>query len=157
MNDSGEFQDKESNSSGQFSHVPSQPAVIPSPRSMLSCDKRLPLDTWNLSGPQENVFGNPRSVFDSSQTPYQGILHSTAPRATGAVPVHGGTGARVARDEERFGSTIPMPMFPGPPSTMNSLFASGKHRIQWLDSKDSGYRNLNSINSQHFLHSYLGR
>ena len=25
---------------------------------MLSRDKRLPLGTWNASGPQENVFGN---------------------------------------------------------------------------------------------------
>ena len=55
MNDSREFQDIESNFCGQFSHVPSQPAVIRSPRSMLSRDKRLPLDTWNLSEPQENV------------------------------------------------------------------------------------------------------
>ena len=57
MNDSGEFQEVESNYCGKNSHVPSQPAVIPSPRSMLCCDKRVPLDTWNLSGSQENVFG----------------------------------------------------------------------------------------------------
>ena len=30
--------------------------MIPSSRSMLSRDKRLPLDTWNQSGLQENVF-----------------------------------------------------------------------------------------------------
>ena len=42
MNDSGEFQDIEANYSGQFSHVPSPPAVIPSPQSMLSRDKRMP-------------------------------------------------------------------------------------------------------------------
>ena len=28
-------------------------------------DKRLPLDTWNPSGIQENVFGNQFSTFDS--------------------------------------------------------------------------------------------
>ena len=56
MNDSGEFQEIESNHSGNFSSVPSQQPVIPSSRSMLSSDKRLPLDTWNTSGPQENVF-----------------------------------------------------------------------------------------------------
>ena len=44
--DSGEFQWKKS-------HDPSQPAVIPGPRSMLSRDKRLPLGTWNLSEPRE--------------------------------------------------------------------------------------------------------
>ena len=54
---------------------------------MLSCDKRLPLDTWNLSGTQENVFANPHSTLESSQTPDRGILHSTTPIATGEVPV----------------------------------------------------------------------
>ena len=49
----------------------------------------LLLDRWNLSGPLENVFDIPRSMFDSSQTPHQGVLHSTTPSATGAVPVHG--------------------------------------------------------------------
>ena len=50
VNDSGEFQDVESNHSGRLSYVSSQPAMIPSSRSMLSRDKRLPLDTWNQSG-----------------------------------------------------------------------------------------------------------
>ena len=45
VNDSGEFQEVESKYSGQFSHVPSQPAGIPSPRSMLSRDKSLTIDT----------------------------------------------------------------------------------------------------------------
>ena len=58
MNDSGEFQEVESNHSGRLSYVPSRPAAIPNCRYVLSRDKRLPLDTWNLSGRQENVFGN---------------------------------------------------------------------------------------------------
>ena len=58
MNDSGDFQDVESNFCGRLSHVSSQPAMIPSSRPLLSRDKRLPLDTWNQSGLQENVFGN---------------------------------------------------------------------------------------------------
>ena len=70
---------------------------------MLSCDKRLPLDISNLSGLQENVFANPRSTLESSQTPYRGILHSTTPSAAGEVPVR--TGATVAREEEPIGST----------------------------------------------------
>ena len=58
IDDSGEFQEVESNHSGTLSYVSSQPAVIPSSRSMLSRDKRLSLDTWHTSGLQENVFGN---------------------------------------------------------------------------------------------------
>ena len=57
MYDSGEFQDVESNYSGTLSHVSSQPAVIPSSRSMLSRDRRLPLDTWNTSGITGKFFG----------------------------------------------------------------------------------------------------
>ena len=38
MNDSGEFQDIDSNYSGTCSRVPSQRAVVPSPRSILSRD-----------------------------------------------------------------------------------------------------------------------
>ena len=60
VNDSGDFQDVESNHSGRLSHVSSQPAMIPSSQALLSRDKRLPLDTWNQSGVQENVFGNLR-------------------------------------------------------------------------------------------------
>ena len=75
---------------------------------MLRFDKRLPFDTWNLSGPQENVFANPRSTFESSQIFYRWILHSTTPSATDEVFVCICTGAFVARDEERIGSTIPM-------------------------------------------------
>ena len=55
MNDSGEFQEVESDHSGRLSHVPSQPEMIPSSCSMLRRDKRLPLDTWNTFGLQENV------------------------------------------------------------------------------------------------------
>ena len=121
MNDSGEFQDMESNYSGNISHVPSQPAVVPIPRSMLSRDRSMPFDTWNLSETQGNVFGNPRPMFDSTQIPCQGILHSTNPSATGAIPVQVSTGRPVARSEERIGSTTPMQMSARRPSTMNSF------------------------------------
>ena len=73
MNDSGEFQEVESNNSERLSFVPSQPATIPSSRSMLSRDKRPPLDTWSTSGLQENVFGNQFSTFDSHRDHAQGI------------------------------------------------------------------------------------
>ena len=102
----------------KISHVPSLQAVIPSPRSMLSLEKRLPPDTWNLSEPQGNVFGNPRPMFDSSQTPCQGILHSAT---AGAVPVQVRARQPVARGEERIGSTTTMPMSERRQSTMNSF------------------------------------
>ena len=57
MSDSTEFQDVVSICSGRLSHVPSQPAVVPSPRTMLTHDLSMPPDTWNLS--------IPRPVFDS--------------------------------------------------------------------------------------------
>ena len=81
----------------------------------------MPPDTWNLSGTQQNVFGNPRHMLNSSQMPYQGILHSTNQSATGGIPVQRSTGRPVARREERIGSTVPMPVLVGKPSTMNSF------------------------------------
>ena len=121
MNDSREFQNIDSICSGKISHVPSQPAVVPSLRPMLSRDRSMPPDTLNLSGTQWNVFGIPRHMLDSSQMPHQGILHSTNQSATGGIPVQRSTVRPVARGEERIGSTIPMPMFAGRPSTMNSF------------------------------------
>ena len=82
MNDSGEFPEVESNCSGRLSHVSSQPVMIPSSRSMLSRDKRLPIDTWNTSGPQENVFENQFSTVDSSSNHDQRIQHSMTPGAS---------------------------------------------------------------------------
>ena len=120
-NDSRKFQEVESNYSGKISHVPSQPARIPSPRSMLSRDKRLPLETWNPSGLQENVFANPRSTLESSQTHYQGIHPFTTPSAVGEVPTLISTGTPVARVEERIGNTIPMPTCARRPPTMNTF------------------------------------
>ena len=92
MNDSREFQDIESTCRGKLSHVPSQLAAVPSPRCMLSRDQSLQPDTWNLSGTQGNVFGNPRAVIDSAQTPYQGILQSTNQSATGVNGMQKSTG-----------------------------------------------------------------
>ena len=81
----------------------------------------MPFDTRNLSETQGHVLGNPRPMFDSSQAPYQGILHSTNPSATGAIPVQESTGRLVARGEERIGSTTTVPMSARRPSTMNSF------------------------------------
>ena len=79
MNDSGEFQEVESNHSGRLSYVSSQPVMIPSSRDLLSRDKRLPLDTWNTLGLQENVLGNQISTFDSPRDHHHEI-HLCAPQ-----------------------------------------------------------------------------
>ena len=86
MNHSGEFQEVESNHSERLSYVSSQPAAIPSSRSMLSRDKRLPLDTWNALGLLENVFGHNLFTFGSLRNHHQGIRHSTTQGETGSVP-----------------------------------------------------------------------
>ena len=77
------LQDVESNHSGRLFHVSSQPVMIPSSRSLLSRDKRLPLDTWNQFRLQENVVGNQFSTFDSPRD-----YHSICRRAKNreAVP-----------------------------------------------------------------------
>ena len=82
LQDSGEFQEVESNYSVRLSYVPSQSAAIPSSRSMLSCDKRWPFDTWNAPGLQENFFINQFSIFGSLRNPSQGIHHCATPRKT---------------------------------------------------------------------------
>ena len=56
MNDSRKFQDMESICSGKLFLVPSQPAVIRSPRSMLSRDHSLRSDTWSCLGHRETFF-----------------------------------------------------------------------------------------------------
>ena len=110
----GKNQEVESNHSGRLSDVPNQPATIPSSRSMLSRDNRLPLDTWNQSGPPGKTFLviifqrliRPKIIFKEF------IF-------TGSVPVHMGTWTPGARE------TIPMPTFAGRPSTMSSLLPVG--------------------------------
>ena len=121
MNDSKEFQDTASICSRKLSHVPSQLAMIPSSRSMLSRYKRLPLDTWNTSGLQEHISGNPRALFDSSQILHQTILHATNQSATGGIPVQRSTGRPVAKGEEQTGNAVPISIFERRPSTMNSF------------------------------------
>ena len=96
---------------GCVSHVSSQPAMIPSPRSMLSRDKRLPLDTWNQSGVQENVFGNQSSTFDSPRDHPQRIQPDDVQRNREAVHEAGRT-KTIHRSEDRLNhGTIPMPTF----------------------------------------------
>ena len=125
MKDSRKFQEVESNQSGRLSHVSSQPAMMPSSRSMPSRDKHLPLDTWNTSRPQENVFGDQFSTFDSPRDHPQGI-HPCAPqRERGSVPQATGSGTLFARDDKQNRDTIPMLTFAGRPSTVSSLTPVG--------------------------------
>ena len=91
MNDSGEFQEVESNYSGRLPYVSSQPAMIPSSRFMLSRDKRLPLDTGNTAGLKESVFGNQFSTFDSLRDHLPGIHPCTPQRERGSVPQAAGS------------------------------------------------------------------
>ena len=100
----------ESNYSGRLSYGSSQPAMIPSSRSVLSRDKRVALDTWNQSGLQENVSGNQFSMFDSFRDHRQEI-HPCAPRRErGSVPQATGTEILFARDDRPWttSSTIPV-------------------------------------------------
>ena len=103
------------------SYVSSQPAMIPSSRSMLSRDKRLPLDTWNTSGLQENVFGNQFSTFDPPRGHPQGIQPCASRRERGPVPQATGSGTLFERDDKQNRDTIPMPTFARRPSTMSSI------------------------------------
>ena len=89
---------------------------------MLSRDKRSPLDTWNTSGLQDNVFGNQFSTVDSSRNHHQRIHHSMTPGDTGSVPVHIGTRTPVAREKDLNRGTIPMQTFACRPPTISSLF-----------------------------------
>ena len=109
MNDSEEFKDVASNYSGRLSHVSSQPVMIPSSRALLSRDKRLPPDTWNQSGVQENVFGTQFSTFDSSRDHPQGNQSDDVERNREAVPEAERTKTIHTSEDRQHQGTIPMP------------------------------------------------
>ena len=121
MNDSGEFQDAESNFGERLSHVSSQPAIISSSRFMLSRDKRLPLNPWNSHGLQENVFGNQLSTLIHAEIILKELIQSgEIQRESGSVPKVTGTDFFTGDDKQNRG-TFPMPTFAGRPSTIISL------------------------------------
>ena len=113
----------DSNHSGRLSYVPSQPAAIPSSCSMLSRDKRLPIDTWNTSGLHENVFGNQFSTIDSSWNHYQRIRHSTDTRRY-TIGSSAYWYEELLSQEMKIKNrgAIPMLTFARRPSTISSLF-----------------------------------
>ena len=104
MNDSREFQAVESICSGGLSHVPSQPAVVPSLRQSLRLDIRNSLAT---SG---NVFDNPSAPVNSVSTSHR-VKHPWNLDATFGNPVQSSTGRPVARSEEQIRDTVPTPRF----------------------------------------------
>ena len=120
MNGSGEFQDIESNYSGRLSHVSSQPEMIPCSRALLSRDKRLPLDTWNQSGVQENVFGNQFSTFDSPKGFPQRSSSDNVQRNREAIPHQPKGKASLTSGDGQNYDTIPMPTFASRPLTASS-------------------------------------
>ena len=109
-------------SSGKLSHVPSQPASVPSLGGMLSRDPRLRPETWNLSDTSGNVFYSPRAEIDfviDTLSRNASLLESKCYRRKPnsrkyRTPVAGG--------EERSRESIPTPRFAWRPSTMNSFF-----------------------------------
>ena len=147
MNSSGEFQDIESNYSGRLSQVSSQPEMIPSSRSMLSREKRLPLDTWNQTGVQENVFGNQFSTFDSLRDHPQRIQSDNVQRNREAIPHQPKEKASLTSEDGQNYGTIPMPTFESRPLTTSSAVPVELPQIMWSDSKDIKCLNCNSTNS----------
>ena len=107
--------------SGKLSHVPSQPAVVPSPRCMLSRDNSMPLDTWNL-GHRETILaihvqcsihhGHRIKEFFTQRI-------KVPPVQSQRKKVQGDLSRKV---KNKLGGTIPMPIFARRPSTMNSFF-----------------------------------
>ena len=78
---------------------------------MLRHDKRLPLDTWNQSGLQENVFGNQFSTFDSSRNHPQRIQPDDVQRNREAGPEARRTKTIHTSEDRLNQGTIPMPTF----------------------------------------------
>ena len=105
VNDSGEFQEVESNCSGRLSYASSQLAMIPSPCSLLSRDKRLHLDTWNTSGLWKTflVINFLRLIHPEIILKELTLAHTKRERG----PVPQATGA----DDKQNRDTIPMPTF----------------------------------------------
>ena len=112
----------------KISHVPNQPAVVPSLCGMLTRDQSLRSDTCKLLGTSGNVSGSPRAV---SRLVINSLSRNASlwnQSATDENPVRDGTGKRVARSDQRSRETIATPRFARKPSTMKSFFQpEGSH------------------------------
>ena len=81
--------------------------------------QQIPLDTWNQSGLQENVFGNQFSTFDSPRDHPQRIPSDDVERNREAAPLDLQPKVKTSltsEDGQNY-STIPMPMFASRPLT----------------------------------------
>ena len=142
MNDSGEFQEVESNYSGRLSHVSSQPVMIPSSRSMPSRDKRQHFDAWNQSGLQENVLVINFLRFVSPRDHHQGIQSDDVQRNGLADPEAGRTKTIDPSEDRLNQGTIPIPTSATKPLTTsckipvefphNSIVGQQRHQISEL-------------------------
>ena len=133
------------NYSGRVSHVSSQLMMIPSSRALHSRDKRLPLDTWNQSGEQENVFGNQFSTFDLPTDYSQRISPDDVQRSREAVP-----------EDPMVKTSLTVVWV----KTVDYEFWNIRltfRRTTWSDSKDSKCRNDNSTGAIIHNHSWFGK
>ena len=147
MSDSRKFQAVESICSGGLSHVPSQPAVVPSLRGMLSRNQSLPLDKRNSLATSGNVFDNPSAPVNSVSTSHR-VKHPWNLDAAFGNPVQSSTGRPVAGSEEQIRDTIPTPRFGDrQPETLSSQYREDIHRIFLSMNKKSRSRNSILINS----------
>ena len=110
MNDSGEFQDTALNFCGYFLTFPANQQSFRVLDLCKAATNACHLIHEICLNHRETFFGNPRPLFDSTQTPFQGILHSTTPSATGAVPVQASTGNLSQDYRYRSFSSIKFPL-----------------------------------------------
>ena len=128
-----------------------------SPRSMLSRDTRLPLDTWTLSGSQGNVFAihflcsiHHRHLIKEFFT----MRHQLLQVHFQCMSVQGHLKEEVKNELEaqfqcRHLQEGRRPWMP----FCQWIF----HRVLCLDSTDSRYRNFNLMNSPHLQRFHVGR
>ena len=111
MNDSGDFQDVESNYSGRLSHVSSLLVMIPSSRALLSLDQKCCLTHGINLDYRKTFFGNQISTFVSPRDHFQRISSDDVQRNREAVPEAGRTKTTRTSDDRQNQGTIPMPSF----------------------------------------------
>ena len=107
-------------------------------------DKRLPLDTWNQSGSQENVFGNLFSAFESNRDHHQKIRPCAPRRERGSVQQATGSRTFFIREDKQSKDTIPMPTFARRPSTMSSIILVEFPKNSMVEDSPHKWRQTNS-------------
>ena len=158
MNDSGKIQDTESIYSGKWSHVPSQPTVVPSPRSMLSRDRSMPFDTWNVSGTQGYVFWQSTSFVRLNTDTLSGnssLYESRCHRFVSSAGKYRATCRERWRTNWEARHQCRCLREGRQPWILS--YQRKFHSILWLYSKDCRYRSLSSITSPHLQRFHVGR